>query len=134
MFSNFSTEKTGILLENLPKCQNSSKGGTFAYNFTNHAMFSNFSTEKTGILLENLSECQNSSKGDCLHIIFTNLAMFSNFSSEKTGILLENLPEYQNSSKGGAFAYNFYEPCNVLQFFNNISYKKVPNRKNVQNV
>ena len=33
MFSNFSTEKAGILLENLPECQNSSKGGPFPYNF-----------------------------------------------------------------------------------------------------
>ena len=33
MLSNFSTEKTGILQENLSKCQNSSKGGPFPYNF-----------------------------------------------------------------------------------------------------
>ena len=44
--------------------------------------------------------------------------MLSNFSTEKTGILLENLSKCQNSSKGGSFPYNFYEPCNVFQFFN----------------
>ena len=57
-------------------------------------------------------------KGGRFHIIFTNLAMFSNFSTEKAGILLENLPECQNLSKGGPFRYNFYESCNVFQFFN----------------
>ena len=44
--------------------------------------------------------------------------MFSNFLTEKAGILLENLPECQNSSKRVSFAYNFYEPCNVVQLFN----------------
>ena len=63
MFSNFSTEKTGILLENLPKCQNSSKGGRLHLIFTKLPIVSKFSTEKTGISLENLSKCQNSSKG-----------------------------------------------------------------------
>ena len=33
MFSNFSKKKIGILLEDLPDCQNSTKRGPFAYNF-----------------------------------------------------------------------------------------------------
>ena len=94
------------------------KGGRFHIYFTNLAMFSNISTEKAGILLENLPKCQNSSKRGRFHIYFTNLAMFSNFLKEKTGILLENLSECQNSSKRVSFAYNFHEPCNVVQFFN----------------
>ena len=58
MFSNFSTGKMGILLKDLSDCQNSTKRGPFAYNFTKLAMFCNFSTAKMGILLEDLSECQ----------------------------------------------------------------------------
>ena len=61
-FYKFSTEETGILLENLPKCQNSSKRGRLHLIFTRLPIVSKFSTEKTGILLENLSKCQNSSK------------------------------------------------------------------------
>ena len=53
-----------------------------------------------------------------LPIIFTKLAMFYNFSTAKMGILLEDLSESQNSTKRGPFAYNLYEACNVLQFFN----------------
>ena len=59
MFSNFSTAKIGILLEDLSDCQNYTRRGPFAYNFTKLAMFSNFSTAKMGILLEDLSDCQN---------------------------------------------------------------------------
>ena len=44
--------------------------------------------------------------------------MFSNFSTAKMGILLEDLSGCQNSTKRGSFAYNFYEACNVFQFFN----------------
>ena len=44
--------------------------------------------------------------------------MFSNFSIAKLGILLEDLSDCQNSTKRGPFAYNLYEACNVLQFFN----------------
>ena len=44
--------------------------------------------------------------------------MFSNFSTEKMGILLKDLSDGQNSTKRGPFAYNFYEVCNVLKFFN----------------
>ena len=44
--------------------------------------------------------------------------MFSNFSTAKKGILIEDLSESQSSTKRGPFAYNFYEACNVLQFFN----------------
>ena len=51
-------------------------------------------------------------------IIFTKLAMFSNFSTAKMGMLLEDLSECQNSMKRGPFAYNFYEACDVFQFFN----------------
>ena len=45
-------------------------------------------------------------------------AMFSNFSTAKMGILLADLSECQNSTKRGPFAYNFYEACNVFNFFN----------------
>ena len=44
--------------------------------------------------------------------------MFSNFSIAKIGILLEDLSDCQNSRKRGPFAYNFYEACDVFQFFN----------------
>ena len=60
----------------------------------------------------------NSLKTGRLPIIFTKLAMFSNFSTAKMGILLEGLSDGQNSTKRGPFAYNFYEVCNVFQFFN----------------
>ena len=33
MFSNFSIAKSGILLEDLSDCENSTKRGPFAYNF-----------------------------------------------------------------------------------------------------
>ena len=88
MFSNFSTAKIGILLEDLSESQNSMKRGPFGR------------------------------KGGRLSIIFTKLAMFSNFSTAKIGILLEDLSESQNSTTRGPFAYNFYEACNVFKFFN----------------
>ena len=44
--------------------------------------------------------------------------MFSNFSIAKMGMLLKDLSDGQNSTKRGPFAYNFYEVCNVFQFFN----------------
>ena len=59
MFSNFSTAKMGILLEDLSECQIRRKGGRLPIIFTKFAMFSNFSTAKMGILLEDLSDCQN---------------------------------------------------------------------------
>ena len=44
--------------------------------------------------------------------------MFSRFLTAKMGMLLKDLSESENSLKSRLFAYNFYEACNVFQFFN----------------
>ena len=84
MFSNFSTAKIGILLEDLSDCQNyTEKAGRLAIIFTKLAMFSNFSTGKMGILLKDLSDGQNSRKGGRLPLILRSLQCFPIFQQRR---------------------------------------------------
>ena len=119
MFSNFSTVKMAMLLEDLSETENSTKRGPFAYNFYEACNVFQFFQQRRWAFYEKIFlSLKIRRKGGRLPINYTKLAMFSNFSIAKMVILLADLSDCQNSTKRGPFAYNFYEACKVFQIFN----------------